>query len=66
MSVPDLRRASESTHAEFLGIVIGGARESKGMPRYGDMSVDDGEAIRAFIHDRAWAAYDAQEQSKAR
>jgi PQQ-dependent dehydrogenase (methanol/ethanol family) len=65
MSVPDLRRASESTHAEFLGIVIGGARESKGMPRFRDMSVEDGEAIRAFILERAWAAYDLQQQSPA-
>jgi len=65
MSVPDLRHASESTHAEFLGIVIGGARSAKGMPAYSTMSVDDGEAIRAFVLDRAWAAYDAQQQSQS-
>jgi hypothetical protein len=27
------------------------------------MSVDDAEAIRAFILDRAWAAYETQQKS---
>lgn len=62
MSIPDLRRASASTHAEFLGIVIGGARAEKGMPAFKDMSVADGEAIRAFVLNQAWAAYNAQQQ----
>lgn len=62
MSVPDLRRASPETHSEFLGIVIGGARSSRGMPQFRDMSVQDGEAIQAFVIDRAWAAYNEQQQ----
>lgn len=66
MSVPDLRRASSATHAEFLGVVIGGSRSPKGMPRFDTMSVEDGEAIRAFILDRAWAAYDAQNAAQPR
>jgi quinohemoprotein ethanol dehydrogenase len=63
MSIPDLRKASADTHAEFLGIVIGGSRAAKGMPRFNTMSVNDGEAIRAFILDRAWAAYSAQKDA---
>jgi quinohemoprotein ethanol dehydrogenase len=63
MSVPDLRRSGAGTHAEFLGIVIGGARASAGMPQFPQMSVDDAEAIRAFILDRAWAAYETQQKS---
>jgi quinohemoprotein ethanol dehydrogenase len=63
MSVPDLRRATASTHAAFLGIVIGGARASAGMPQFPQLSVDDAEAIRAFILDRAWAAYQAQQNA---
>ena len=61
MSVPDLRRASAGTHSEFLGIVIGGARSGRGMPQFRDMSVQDGEAIQAFVIDRAWAAYHEQQ-----
>lgn len=62
MSVPDLRRATAQTHAEFLGIVIGGARSSRGMPQFRDMSAEDGLAIQAFVIDRAWAAYEEQQK----
>jgi quinohemoprotein ethanol dehydrogenase len=62
MSVPDLRRASAETHSQFLGIVIGGARSNRGMPQYHDMPVAEGEAIQAFVIDRAWAAYNEQQK----
>ena len=61
MGVPDLRKASPATHDEFLGVVIGGSRASKGMPRFNTLTPDEGEALRAFILDRAWAAYNAQQ-----
>jgi PQQ-dependent dehydrogenase (methanol/ethanol family) len=64
MSVPDLRRASADTHSEFLGIVIGGGRSSRGMPQFRDMSVQEGEAIQAFVIDRAWAAYNEQQTAQ--
>lgn len=63
MSIPDLRKASADTHAEFLGVVIGGSRAAKGMPRFNTMPVDDGEAIRAFILSQAWTAYNAQQEA---
>jgi quinohemoprotein ethanol dehydrogenase len=63
MSVPDLRKSSADTHAEFLGIVIGGARSGKGMPRFDAMTIEQGEAIRAFIINQAWAAYNAQQRA---
>jgi quinohemoprotein ethanol dehydrogenase len=63
MSVPDLRKASADTHAEFLGIVIGGARSENGMPRFESMTVEQGEAIRAFLINQAWTAYNAQQES---
>jgi quinohemoprotein ethanol dehydrogenase len=65
MSIPDLRKANAATHAEFLGIVIGGARAEKGMPQFPDMSAAQGEAIRAFLINQAWAAYDAQQAAGA-
>ena len=66
MSVPDLRKSSADTHGEFLGIVIGGARGSKGMPGFNTMTVEQGEAIRAFLINQAWAAYNAQQQAPTR
>jgi hypothetical protein len=61
MSIPDLRQANAATHAEFLGIVIGGSRSNKGMPRFETMTPEQGEAIRAFLINQAWAAYNAQQ-----
>jgi PQQ-dependent dehydrogenase (methanol/ethanol family) len=61
MSVPDLRRSSAATHAEFLSIVIGGSRSGNGMPQFTAMTAEQGEAIHAFLINQAWAAYDAQQ-----
>jgi cytochrome c5 len=49
-SVPDLRFASEETHASWNSIVIGGARRANGMPAV-PLSAADAEAIRQYaIH----------------
>ena len=64
-NIPDLRMANAATHAALDKIVIGGAYEIKGMPRFPDMPPEDLERIRAYILDRAWAAYDAQQAAKA-
>lgn len=53
-SVPDLRYAAPETHLQWTGIVIGGARQVKGMPAH-EMSLEDAEAIRAFVLQRAHA-----------
>jgi quinohemoprotein ethanol dehydrogenase len=63
MSIPDLRRASADTHSTFLSIVIGGGRSSRGMPQFSGMSAADAAAVQAFVIDRAWAAYEEQQQS---
>lgn len=47
-TVPDLRYASPETHQQWDGIVIGGARLSKGMPAH-DLSPEEAQAIRAWI-----------------
>jgi len=64
MSVPDLRRATKATYAAMAGIVIGGARASRGMPAFHDMPIDDLEAIRAFVLSAAWQAYREQPPSR--
>jgi quinohemoprotein ethanol dehydrogenase len=47
-SVPDLRYATTETHATWHGIVVGGARQVNGMPRF-RLSVEDSEAVRAYV-----------------
>jgi quinohemoprotein ethanol dehydrogenase len=47
-SVPDLRFASEETHATWHGIVIGGARAANGMPG-APLEVEQSEAIRSYV-----------------
>ena len=47
-SVPDLRYANAETHANWDGIVIGGAKRANGMPAM-ELTEEQSEAIRAYI-----------------
>ena len=47
-SVPDLRYATAETHAAWHAVVVGGARQQRGMPAQ-DVDIDQSEAIRAYI-----------------
>jgi mono/diheme cytochrome c family protein len=47
-SVPDLRYSNADTHATWQAIVIGGSRNSTGMPAM-DIEVDEAEAIRNYV-----------------
>jgi PQQ-dependent dehydrogenase (methanol/ethanol family) len=60
-SIKDLRFASTQTHQQLAAIVIGGARYEKGMPPFPSLSVNDLNAIQAYILDRAWEDYNAQQ-----
>jgi len=53
-SLPDLRYATAGVHKQFSAIVLGGARESRGMPSFKDL-LDQTQlcAIQAFILSRA-------------
>jgi quinohemoprotein ethanol dehydrogenase len=51
-TVPDLRYANAETHLQWTGIVIGGARSSRGMPAH-EMSAEEAEAIRQYVLSRA-------------
>ena len=63
---PDLRRATAGTHRIWNEIVLEGLFVPKGMVNYGDpnsypakIGIDDVEAIRAFVINEAWKAYEA-------
>jgi quinohemoprotein ethanol dehydrogenase len=56
-SIPDLRYATAETHQQFQSIVLGGARESRGMPSFNDaLKPDQVRAIQAYVLSQAAAA----------
>jgi quinohemoprotein ethanol dehydrogenase len=58
--VPDLRYATAEVHKQFEAIVIGGARESRGMPSFKDLlNVDQVRAIQAYVLPRATQSAEA-------
>ena len=51
---PDLRRMSEEVHRQLKSIVLGGAREALGMPRFDDvLTEEDLSLIQGYIIGRA-------------
>jgi quinohemoprotein ethanol dehydrogenase len=55
--LPDLRYATKQVHDQFSDIVIGGARQTFGMPSFHDiLTPEQVDAIEAFILSRAEAA----------
>jgi len=55
--VPDLRYATAETHKQFEAIVLGGARESRGMPNFNDaLNLQQVHAIEAYVLSRAAAS----------
>jgi len=56
-SVPDLRYATAETHLQLQSIVLGGARESRGVPSFKDvLTPEQVHAIQAYILSRSAAA----------
>jgi mono/diheme cytochrome c family protein len=56
-AVPDLRYATAETHHQFESIVLGGTRESRGMPSFKDaLKPDQARAIQAYVLSQAAAA----------
>jgi mono/diheme cytochrome c family protein len=55
--VPDLRYATAQVHQQFAAIVLGGIRESRGMPSFKDLlSPKQVRAIQAYVLSRAAAS----------
>ncbi len=53
-AIPDLRMMSPETHDIFMGIVLGGALQDKGMAGFADvLDATDAERIRQYIISRA-------------
>jgi quinohemoprotein ethanol dehydrogenase len=62
----DLRRMSDGIHASFNDIVLKGLKRDAGMPGWDDvLSLQDADAIHAFLIDVSRQAYKAQEDSRA-
>ncbi len=60
-TVPDLRRMTAKTHAEFADIVLRGKRASKGMGSFAAiLSEKDVDAIHAAMVDAAWQKYERE------
>jgi len=59
---PDLRMTPLlRSAASFSAVVLKGALRPRGMPQWDDvLSASDAEAIRAYLIDEAWRAYDAR------
>lgn len=56
--IPDLRKMSAETHAEFLDIVLKGVRADKGMGNFSEiLSPQEAESVHAYLIDLAWKAY---------
>lgn len=55
--VPDLRYATAQVHQQFASIVLGGAREARGMPSFSDLLTRDQlRTIQAYVLSRAAAS----------
>lgn len=60
-TVPDLRRMSAQTHAEFESIVLRGVRASKGMGSFAQvLSENEVRAIHGAMVDAAWREYERE------
>ena len=70
-AVPDLRYMPHDVHKDWYQIVLGGSHWSKGMPGFADppkfafphekMTVQDADAIHAYVIDGAWKAYKSEQ-----
>jgi quinohemoprotein ethanol dehydrogenase len=66
-AVPDLRYMPPDAHRDWYEIVLGGSHWDKGMPGFADppkfafpnarMTVQDADAIHAYVIDESWKAY---------
>jgi PQQ-dependent dehydrogenase (methanol/ethanol family) len=63
-SVPDLRLAPPADLPGFRAIVVAGGLAGAGMPKFGDMTPEDSEAIYAYLINESWTAYEARQSSR--
>lgn len=64
--IPDLRRTTAATHSAFKQIVLQGALQARGMPRFDDvLSEREVEQVQAYILSLAHEAHVAQQTNTA-
>lgn len=63
-SVPDLRYMPPPDLKTFKSIVMEGALNANGMPKFSEMTPGQAEALYAFIINQSWGVYDAQQQGR--
>ena len=72
--IPDLRYMPPEAYRDWYAIVLGGSHRAQGMLAFGEphdvpkmdaLTPQDADDILAFVIDRAWAAYNAQEHRVA-
>jgi quinohemoprotein ethanol dehydrogenase len=71
-AIPDLRYMPADVHKDWYAIVLGGSHWDKGMPGFADppkfafpnakMTVQDADAIHAYVISQAWKAYKGEQQ----
>jgi len=58
-NIPDLRRMSAATHAEFSDILLKGIRANRGMGNFSDrLSAEDVQALHDHLIDLQWQTYE--------
>jgi mono/diheme cytochrome c family protein len=75
-AIPDLRYMPAEVHGQFLGIVLGGSHRENGMPGFASgagwplvetkMTVEEANAVHAYIIDLSWKAYNAEQRAKSK
>jgi quinohemoprotein ethanol dehydrogenase len=69
-AVPDLRYMPEEAHRDWCAIVLGGSHQAQGMMGFGvkqsfpetdALTVSDANDIHAYIIEKSWEAYNAQQ-----
>src|SRR5260221_5448529 len=70
-AIPDLRYMPADVHRDWYGIVLGGSHWDKGMPGFADppkfafpnakMTVQDADAIHAYVIAQSWKAYKGEQ-----
>ena len=74
-AIPDLRYAPPGVHEQWYAIVLGGTHWDKGMPGFANppkfafpsehMTVQQADALHAYVIDGAWKAYKKEHEGEA-
>ena len=72
-AIPDLRYMPADVHRDWYGIVLGGSHWEQGMPGFADppkfafphakMTVQDADAIHAYVIAQSWKAYRGEQDA---